>query len=86
MGWASKQNGQLLALAEHQFDAFLTVDRNLWFQNEVHQFALAVVVLHAKSNTLSVLRPLVPELLSALGTIVPGKVFHVGMSGSPQPS
>ena len=29
MGWASKTNGELLALAEAGFDVFLTVDRNL---------------------------------------------------------
>ena len=41
MGWGSKRNGSLLALAEGQFDAFLSVDRNLSFQNDVHRFALA---------------------------------------------
>jgi hypothetical protein len=35
MGWASKTNGELLALAESGFDVFLTVDRNLSFQQEV---------------------------------------------------
>jgi len=29
---AGAQNGELLALAEKQFDVFLTVDRNLSFQ------------------------------------------------------
>ena len=32
MGWAGKENGELLALATGQFDVFLTVDRNLSFQ------------------------------------------------------
>ena len=29
MGWASKENGDLLELAAGHFDVFLTVDRNL---------------------------------------------------------
>jgi len=29
MGWAGIKNGQLLALAEKQFDVLITVDRNL---------------------------------------------------------
>ena len=29
MGWASKRNGELLALAAAAFDVFLTADRNL---------------------------------------------------------
>jgi hypothetical protein len=78
MGWASKRNGELLALAEGKFDVFLTVDRNLSFQNEVNHFTVAVVVLHAKGNRLSDLRPLVPELLSVLGAVVPGQVVPVG--------
>ena len=36
MGWASKKNGELLALAEAEFDVFVTVDRNLSFQQDVN--------------------------------------------------
>lgn len=68
-GWAGQRNGDLLALAEGQFDVFLTVDRNLSFQNDLHRFALAVVVLHATSNKLADLRPLVPALLLTLGAV-----------------
>jgi predicted nuclease of predicted toxin-antitoxin system len=32
MGWKSKQNGELLRLAEQHFDVFVTTDRNLSFQ------------------------------------------------------
>jgi predicted nuclease of predicted toxin-antitoxin system len=78
MGFAGKRNGELLALAQERFDVFVTVDRNLSFQNEVHRFALAVVVLHAKSNKLSDLRPLVPELRAQLSDVVPGGVVDVG--------
>lgn len=31
MGWATIKNGELLALAEKEFDVFITVDRNLSF-------------------------------------------------------
>ena len=27
VGWATKKNGELLALAENEFDVFITVDR-----------------------------------------------------------
>ena len=47
MGWASKRNGDLLGLAETDFDVFLTVDRNLSFQQDVTQFKIAVVVMVA---------------------------------------
>jgi len=34
MGWAGIKNGQLLALAEVEFDVFITVDRNLSSPNK----------------------------------------------------
>ena len=78
MGWASKRNGELLALADGQFDVFVTVDRNLSFQNDVHRFKVAVVVLRATGNRLADLRPLVPELIAAMAHVSPGGVFPVG--------
>ena len=45
MGWAGIKNGQLLALAEVEFDVFITVDRNLSFQQNLSQFNIAVIVL-----------------------------------------
>ena len=67
MGWASKKNGELLALAESEFDVFLTVDRNLSFQQDIGTLNIAVVVLVAKGNRHSDLRPLVPDLLAVFG-------------------
>lgn len=32
MGWAGTKNGALLALAAQEFDVFITVDRNLSFE------------------------------------------------------
>src|SRR5580700_8974427 len=64
MGRATIKNGELLALAEEQFDVFVTVDRNLTFQQNLAALSIAVVVLHAKTNRLADLRPLVPKVLA----------------------
>jgi hypothetical protein len=37
----------LLRLAQERFDVFITVDRNLAFQQDVSQFDIAVVILGA---------------------------------------
>lgn len=81
MGWASKQNGALLALAATQFDVFLTVDRNLSFQQHVEKFDIAVVVLVAKGNKRSQLQPLIPDVEAILVGIAPGQVVRVGGTG-----
>ena len=66
MGWAAIKNGELLRLAAGQFDVFVTVDRNLSFQQSISSHSIAVIVLRAKSNRLADLTPLVHKLLLAL--------------------
>lgn len=66
MGWATIKNGELLARAAEYFDVFVTVDRNLAFQQNVAAFAIAVIVLSAKSNRPADIKPLVPRLLVAI--------------------
>jgi hypothetical protein len=78
MGWTAIKNGELLVLASEHFDAFVTVDRNLAFQQNVPGLQIAVVVLQAKSNRLSDIRQLVPGLLSKLDSARPGTVTIVG--------
>lgn len=72
MGWTAIKNGELLALASGEFDAFVTVDQNLPFQQNLPALTLAVLVLRAKTNRLIDLRPLVPQLLDALAAAQPG--------------
>jgi hypothetical protein len=77
MGWSAIKNGELLELASERFDAFVTVDRNLAFQQNVRSLSIAVIVLHAKTNRLADLLPLVPNLLTAIGSAKPGVVTTV---------
>lgn len=79
MGWSGIKNGELLELAEAAFDVFITVDRNLSFQQNLPKFDIAVVVVHAPSNRLADLRPLMPKVLSILPTVSKGEVQHVGI-------
>ncbi len=78
MGWSTVRNGELLSLAAQEFDAFVTVDRNLSFQQNLPAFSIAVIVLCAKTNRLSDLRRLVPELLASVSIARPGAVTYVG--------
>ena len=71
MGWTTVQNGALLALASQHFDVFVTVDRNLSFQQNL-------IVLEAKRNRLADLRPLVPKLLVAIETAHSGAAKFIG--------
>jgi hypothetical protein len=77
-GWSAIQNGELLALVSQEFDVFVTVDRNLSFQQNLPAFGIAVIVLRAVSNRLSDLLPLAPRLTAAITSAERGGVTYVG--------
>ena len=45
MGWAGKKNGELIALAEKEFDVFVTADKRLPSQQKIPGREIAVIVL-----------------------------------------
>jgi len=77
-GLAGRKNGDLLAAADGLFDALVTVDHSLPWQQHVAAFNLAVVVLRARSNSLLSSRPLVPDLCRTLDFIGPGQIIRLG--------
>lgn len=73
-GWSGKKNGELLALmSAATFEVLLTVDQGISHQQNLQ----AVVVMFGPSNQLADLIPLVPKVLTALGTVRPGDVIEV---------
>jgi hypothetical protein len=78
MGWAGIKNGELLALAQEEFEVFITVDRNLSFQQNVPLFEIAVVVLHSRSNRYADLKFLAPAILATLPRLTNGNIEHLG--------
>ena len=78
IGWDDVKNGALLALVAGKFDMFVTVDRNLAFQNRVTHLSFAVMVLQAHTNRLADLRPLVPDLLRMMPQVQPGQLVQIG--------
>ena len=83
LGWTSIKNRELLALVSREFDVFVTVDRNLSFQQNLDALPIAVIVLSAPTNRLADLRPLVPRLLAAILSAAPGKATIVGVRSPP---
>lgn len=79
VGWAGIKNGELLSRAQPQFDAFITVDRNLAFQQKIPQFTIAVIVLESPTNRLKDLRPLLPKLQQLLLNVRKGEVSRVSL-------
>ena len=76
VGWAGVKNGALPQLAAAEFDLLITVDRNLEYQQSFEGLSLAVIVVQASSNDITVLRPLMPAVLAAIAQTKPGLVTH----------
>jgi hypothetical protein len=56
------------------FEVFVTVDRNLYFQQDIPKLNIAVVVLSARTNRLVDLKPLAPSLIAELPKLKPGEI------------
>jgi hypothetical protein len=70
MGWAGVENGELLARAATAgFDALLTKDTKLQYEQNLTNLPIAVVILRAPSNDVDDVRPLIPALLGALAAL-----------------
>jgi hypothetical protein len=77
MGWGGLRNGDLLANAEVDFDIFITGDRNLTSQQQISQFNITVVVLHAPSIQLHDTLPLMSKLSTIMSTLRPGEIVDL---------
>lgn len=76
-GWRSKANGDLLSLAELEFDVFLTPDQNLEYQQNVSRFSIGVVVLAVGRNRIESYLPILGEIVAAIEQVTPGTVVRV---------
>ena len=70
MGWHGIKNGELLKLAEPDFEVFLTADKNIRYQQNLKGRRLAIVEF--PSNKLSVVKRLEAELKTTLQQIKTG--------------
>lgn len=81
-GFGSKKNGELLTLAERQWDVLLTSDRNIKYQQNMTGRSVSILILCAKTNRMKDLLPLMPACAEALRSVRPGVVFEVGPEGA----
>jgi hypothetical protein len=79
LGWAAIDDGPLLDRLEGRCDVFVTVDRNIPFQQRLADRPFATVILHARTNRLVDLLPLVPRLLAVLPEVQPGQIADVAV-------
>ena len=76
MGWDQLVNGDLIEAAERNgFEAMVTADKNLSYQQNLSDRKIAIVVL--PSNKLRVLKQIAPAIRAALTGIKPGDYIEL---------
>lgn len=66
-GWLGKKNGELLKLmSDDAFELFITVDRNLRYQQNLKTFSLTIIVLCGHDNRRETLKKLIPSIFAKL--------------------
>jgi len=70
MGWGRVKNGDLLKLAEDKFDAFLTSDQQLKYQQNLKDRKLAILVL--STNRWPQVKARTQEIIAAVLALKPG--------------
>lgn len=74
-GWSLLKNGDLLRMAEAQFDVLITTDQNLKYQQNLERRKLAIVVL--PTNFLPEVMRLAGAVADALNHLQPGDFVEI---------
>lgn len=77
MGWADLLNGELLTIAQEQFDAMLTSDTNIQHQQNLTKYNIAIIVFRAFNNRLATHASMMDEVNAILLAAQPQQVIEV---------
>ncbi len=78
-GWSGKKNGDLLRLAEAEFDVMVTLDTNMRHQQNLPNYDVAVILITARSNKRSAIEPAMPEVNRLIPDVKPGLLYVVAL-------
>ncbi|MEZ5584006.1 MAG: DUF5615 family PIN-like protein [Candidatus Competibacteraceae bacterium] len=78
LGWSGIKNGELLRRAYDVCDVFVTLDRNLEFQQNIKVLPFGIVIVYSRTNRIADLTPLIVGILKAANRVVPGQIEKVG--------
>ena len=80
MGWGGLKNGELLALAEVQFDLFITGDKRIQYQQNLAGRRLALIVL--PTNRVPAVITILPLIKATIEQIQPGAYVELSLPAS----
>jgi hypothetical protein len=82
LGWAGFDNGRLLAMAETEFDALVTTDQNLRYQQNVAGRRIAILVL--PTTSWPKIRQHIAEVAAAVDALKAGDFAELHFTALPE--
>lgn len=80
-GWPGKKNGELIKLMISEgFDALLTFDKNIQYQQNLNKYLLPILVLNASDNSYSIISKLALKIKITLDTNIVSGVAEMKLS------
>jgi hypothetical protein len=76
-GWRGAENGKLLALAATLYDAFITSDKNLQYQQHRDSLPIPVIVISTKGNMWEDIEPVIPKIEALLSSELQKEFYSV---------
>ena len=77
LGWGKLPDREILTRARDQFDVLVTADKSIEFQQNLTKYGLGLVVVHVRRNHIAHYHEVEADLLTAIESVAPGRVFHV---------
>lgn len=82
MGWRGFKDREILDLAEkYPFDAFITADKNLFYQQNLTGIILRVIILYSSSTRPDHLLPLMEKISEILSSLSVGTSVLINDAG-----
>ncbi|MGH9799944.1 MAG: DUF5615 family PIN-like protein [Blastocatellia bacterium] len=78
IGWGAYKNGQLLRLAENEYDLFITADKNIRYQQNLTDRNIAILVL--STNHWETIRVNSDKIVAAVEAIAPADFVELLLS------
>ena len=76
-GWSGKKNGELLRLAEAEFDALVTLDKNMRHQQHLADRDLIFVLIESRTSRRRDIEPVMDRVGDVLNSARPGHLYIV---------
>jgi hypothetical protein len=70
-------NGKLFALAQEEFDVFVTLDQNIEHQLNMRKIGLGLLVVKVPDNKIKFHEPIFPQMLEAAENLSAGQILRV---------